>query len=55
MSRQYDVVVFGSTGYTGQFVGEELYRIQGESKQSLKWAAAGRSRSKLEACLKGDL
>lgn len=52
-SRQYDVVVFGSTGYTGQFVNEELYRIQGEGKRQLKWAAAARSQSKLEAYLKG--
>lgn len=52
-SRQYDIVVFGATGYTGQFVNEELYKIQGEGKRALKWAAAGRSQSKLEACLKG--
>ena len=55
-SRQYDVVVFGSTGYTGQFVNEELYRFQGyggSSSATLKWAAAGRSQAKLEAVLKG--
>ena len=55
MGRQYDIIVFGSTGYTGQFVDEELYRIQGEGKKSLKWAAAGRSQSKLDASLKGSL
>ena len=54
MVRQYDIIVFGSTGYTGQFVDEELYRIQGEGKKSLKWAAAGRSQSKLDASLKGS-
>ena len=52
-SRQYDVVVFGSTGYTGQFVNEELYRLQGYGGATLKWAAAGRSQAKLEAVLKG--
>ena len=52
-AREYDVVVFGATGYTGQFVNEELYRLQNEGRQTLKWAAAGRDRSKLEACLKG--
>ena len=55
MVRQYDIIVFGSTGYTGQFVDEELYRIQGEGKKSLKWAAAGRSQSKLDTSLKGSL
>lgn len=53
--RQYDIVVFGSTGFTGQFVNEELYRIQGEGKRSLKWAAAGRNQAKLEAGLNGKL
>ena len=49
--REYDFVVFGATGYTGQFVSEELYRLQTEDGRALKWAAAGRSQSKLEACL----
>ena len=51
--RQYDIVVFGASGYTGQFVNEELYRIQNEGKRTLKWAAAGRTQSKLEAYLRG--
>lgn len=53
MGRLYDIIVFGSTGFTGQYVNEELCRIQGEGKRSLKWAAAGRSQNKLEASLKG--
>ena len=52
--REYDIVVFGSTGYTGQFVNEELYRLQTEGGKALKWAAAGRTRAKIEACLKGE-
>ena len=52
-SRPYDVVVFGSTGYTGKFVNEELYRLQREGRQDLKWVAAGRSREKLQKSLKG--
>lgn len=51
--RQYDIVVFGSTGYTGKFVAEELYRIQCEVKRSLRWAAAGRSEEKVRSCLEG--
>ncbi len=53
-NREYDIVVFGSTGYTGQLVNEELYRLQTESGRALKWAAAGRSQSKLDACLKSE-
>ena len=52
-ARDYDVVVFGSTGFTGQFVNEELYRVQQDGQRTLKWAAAGRSKAKLEACLRG--
>ena len=52
--REYDIVVFGSTGFTGQFVNEELYRLQTDGGRALKWAAAGRSQSKLEASLQGE-
>ena len=52
-ARCYDIVVFGSTGYTGKFVNEELFNIQKE-RPDLKWAAAGRSKSKLEECLRGQ-
>ena len=52
--KLYDIVVFGSTGYTGKFVAEELYRIQCEVRRSLRWAAAGRSEEKVRACLEGE-
>lgn len=51
--RPYDIVVFGSTGYTGKFVAEELYRIQCEARRSLRWAAAGRKEEKVRTCLEG--
>ena len=51
--RPYDIVVFGSTGYTGKFVAEEVYRVQCEARRSLRWAAAGRSSEKVRACLEG--
>ena len=51
--RPYDIVVFGSTGFTGKFVAEELYRIQCEVRRSLRWAAAGRNEEKVRACLEG--
>lgn len=46
------MVVFGSTGYTGVFVAEELKRLQSEEGRSdLRWAAAGRSEDKVRSCL----
>ena len=45
--REYDVVVFGTTGFTGQLVAEYLlgkYGVAGE----VRWAMAGRSLGKLE-------
>ncbi|KAI1505414.1 hypothetical protein F5X99DRAFT_415881 [Biscogniauxia marginata] len=44
-SRQYDLVVFGATGYTGQMVAEY---IATHFPTDLKWAIAGRSTEKLE-------
>lgn len=45
-SRQYDIVVFGATGYTGKLTAEH---IATKLPTDLKWALAGRSESKLEA------
>jgi short subunit dehydrogenase-like uncharacterized protein len=50
---QYDVVVFGATGFTGQLVAEYLAQ-QYPAAGSLKWAIAGRNQQKLEA-LKASL
>ena len=53
--RKYDIIVFGSTGYTGQFVAEELYRLQKEGSGRLRWGAAGRNRTKVANGLNGKL
>jgi short subunit dehydrogenase-like uncharacterized protein len=45
-SRQYDIVVFGATGYTGKLTAEY---ITTQLPTDLKWALAGRSKAKLEA------
>jgi short subunit dehydrogenase-like uncharacterized protein len=42
--REYDLVVFGATGYTGKFTAES---ITTHLPINLKWAVAGRSRDKL--------
>ena len=41
-SREFDVIVYGATGYTGRLVAEYL-----KDKAGLKWAMAGRSVDKL--------
>ncbi|XP_071480955.1 saccharopine dehydrogenase-like oxidoreductase [Diadema antillarum] len=47
-SKKYDLVVFGASGFTGQFVVEELARHQ-EEEPALTWAVAGRNLEKLES------
>ncbi|XP_062485457.1 saccharopine dehydrogenase-like oxidoreductase [Pezoporus occidentalis] len=51
--RPYELVVFGASGFTGQFVVEEVARAaaSGELRGALRWAVAGRSRQKLQAVL----
>ncbi|MBX3129867.1 MAG: saccharopine dehydrogenase NADP-binding domain-containing protein [Polyangiaceae bacterium] len=46
VTRPYDLVLFGATGFTGALVAEYL---AGHAPPSLRWALAGRSREKLEA------
>jgi short subunit dehydrogenase-like uncharacterized protein len=45
-SRKYDLVLYGATGYTGQYTAEWL---QENAPTDLKWAIAGRNAQKLEA------
>lgn len=45
MDREFDVIVFGATGFTGRLVAEYLQNTYG---QKISWAMAGRSASKLE-------
>ncbi len=47
MSREFDIIVWGATGFTGQLVAEyllEKYGVGGE----LTWAIGGRNEAKLE-------
>ena len=40
-AREFDIIVYGATGYTGRLVAEYL-----KDKTGLKWAMAGRSQAK---------
>ena len=44
--REFDVIVFGATGFTGRLVAEYLLKTYG-ANGSVKWAMAGRSAAKL--------
>ncbi|XP_063080153.1 saccharopine dehydrogenase a, tandem duplicate 1 [Engraulis encrasicolus] len=51
-SRPYHIIIFGASGFTGQFVIEEVARTSSEGPGgTLKWAIAGRSKQKLEKVL----
>jgi len=45
--RQYDIIVWGASGFTGRLVAEYLFKNYGVN-DSLKWAMAGRNQAKLE-------
>ncbi len=49
-SSKYDLVVFGATGFTGQFVVEEIAKTIDE-ESGLTWAVAGRNMKKLQDVL----
>ena len=44
--REYDIVLFGATGFTGGLTAEYLARAAGPQT---RWALAGRNQAKLEA------
>lgn len=49
ISRPYDLVVFGATGFTGKYTCEH---VVSSLPTDLKWAVAGRSAEKLQALVK---
>lgn len=52
-AREFDVIVWGATGFTGALVAKYLLRQYGVDGD-LRWAIAGRSQEKLDA-LRGEL
>ncbi|CAK5107130.1 unnamed protein product [Aphanomyces euteiches] len=48
MAREFDIVVFGASGFTGQYVALCVAKRARELKTPLKWAIAGRSKVKLQ-------
>ena len=46
-SREFDIVIYGATGYTGRLVAEYLSQHYAARKDAPRWAMAGRSEAKL--------
>lgn len=52
MSRKFDVIVYGSSGYTGIYVVEAIVEyLDKYGKDLFKWAIAGRNEAKLQSAL----
>ena len=49
--REYDIIVWGASGFTGRLVSEYLFNKYG-SNNNLKWAIAGRNSLKLDSVRK---
>ena len=47
-NAEFDIIVYGATGFTGRLVAEYLAQHYAGRKDAPKWAMAGRSRGKLE-------
>ena len=47
-TEEFDIIVYGATGYTGRLVAEYLSEHYGSGDNAPKWAMAGRSQEKLE-------
>ena len=45
--REFDVIVWGATGFTGELVSQYLAKTYGVGGE-LRWAIAGRNREKLK-------
>ncbi|MGB3712495.1 MAG: saccharopine dehydrogenase NADP-binding domain-containing protein [Erythrobacter sp.] len=47
-TSEFDIIVYGATGYTGRLVAEHFVREYGGANDGPKWAMAGRNKAKLE-------
>ena len=51
MEREYDIIVWGASGFTGRLVVD--YMAEHQANSNLKWAVAGRNPQKLQQILAG--
>ena len=52
--REFDIIIYGATGYTGRLVAEHFVREYGSRDDGPKWAMAGRNEDKL-ASVRGEI
>ena len=45
MSKEFDIIIWGATGFTGRLVAEYIFKNY--SSEKLNWAIAGRDKKKL--------
>lgn len=50
-SDRLDLIIFGATGYTGQYVIEHVVKTIDKENHTLTWGVAGRNRAKLQQSL----
>jgi short subunit dehydrogenase-like uncharacterized protein len=48
MATEFDIIIYGATGYTGRLVAEHFLNQYAGKPEAPKWAMAGRSLTKLE-------
>ena len=48
MAAEFDIVIYGATGYTGRLVAQHFVREYGSDADGPNWAMAGRSLTKLQ-------
>ena len=51
MDREYDIIVWGATGFTGRLVVD--YKTEQQANSNVKWAVGGRNPQKLQQMLAG--
>lgn len=49
--KRVDFIIYGASGFTGQFVVKEV-AVKAQKDKQLTWAVSGRSQSKLTSTLK---
>lgn len=49
MARTFDLIIFGASGFTGQYVVKEFAK---QNKENFNWAVAGRNKEKLQDVLR---
>ena len=51
-SREFQVIIYGASGFTGEYVAEDFAKYLSKNRVSMKWAVAGRNESKVTSILR---